>query len=61
MTWVQTTRRDAAGNERLSVYCEQIKEVVLTEDQVLMFSKEFVDELCRKHNEALYSYGKWFW
>ena len=49
-----------AGNERLSVYCEQTKEVVLTEDQVLMFSKEFVDELCRKHNEALYSYGKWF-
>ena len=61
MTWVQTTRRDASGNERLSVYCEQTKEVVLTEDQVLMFSKEFVDELCRKRNEALYSYGKWFW
>lgn len=61
MTWVQATRKDTIGNERISVYCEQTKVVVLTEDQTMMLSKEFVDELCRKHNEALYSYGKWFW
>lgn len=60
MTWSVKFIKDWRGISELCVWCSETEKVVLTGAQMEMLSKEFVQELCNKHNEAYYQYGRWW-